>query len=211
MMPLSFDELNRLVGFKRSIPIDIYFGEMQIDAEQQKRRKDTAERLEDEFFEILAWAFYTQQSGKLQESAVKNRLKGAFETVLGTEVRRLPETEDMIDLLSSEIARTTVDRGDEDPFFLSADRARLLAEDNSNNFWNYYDFDNALSRGKKWKYWNTILDGRERISHNLADGQMQPILMPFEVGDSLLMYPKDTSLGASLEEIINCRCSVTYA
>jgi len=63
----------------------------------------------------------------------------------------------------------------------------------------------------KYKTWNTILDGRERITHNIADGQMQPIMMPFEVGSSLLMYPKDMSLDASLEEIINCRCSVSFS
>ena len=209
MMPLDFDELNKLVGYGRSMPFNEYFGEMQISPEQRRRRIDIAEDLEDGFLEILAWAFYTQQRGSVSESSVKGRVKGLFETALGSEVKRLEETDRIIDSLAKEIAKTTVKRGKTDPFFVSADRARLLAEDNANNFANYLDFEE--SRGRyRWKIWNTILDGRERITHNFADGQMQPIAMPFEVGTSLLMYPKDTSLGADAEEIINCRCTLSY-
>lgn len=209
MMPLDFDELNKLVGYGRSMPFNEYFGEMQISPEQRRRRIDIAEDLEDGFLEILAWAFYAQQRGSVSESSVKGRVKGLFETALGSEVKRLEETDRMIDSLAKEVAKTTVKRGKTDPFFVSADRARLLAEDNANNFANYLDFEE--SRGRyRWKIWNTILDGRERITHNIADGQMQPIAMPFEVGTSLLMYPKDTSLGADAAEIINCRCTLSY-
>jgi len=209
MMPLDFDELNKLVEYGRSMPFNEYFGEMQISPEQRRRRIDIAEDLEDGFLEILAWAFYAQQRGSVSESSVKGRVKGLFETALGSEVKRLEETDRMIDSLAKEIAKTTVKRGKTDPFFVSADRARLLAEDNANNFANYLDFEE--SRGRyRWKIWNTILDGRERITHNIADGQMQPIAMPFEVGTSLLMYPKDTSLGADATEIIGCRCTLSY-
>lgn len=209
MMPLDFDELNRMVGYGRSMPFNEYFGEMQIPSDKRERRIDIAEDLEEGFLEILAWAFYTQQSRKISESEVKGRVKGVFETVLGSDIKRLSETDRMIDALSKDIARTTVKRGKEDPFFDSADRARLLAEDNANNFMNYLDFEE--SRGRyRYKIWNTILDGRERITHNLADGQMQPMAMPFEVGTSLLMYPKDSSLGADASELIGCRCTLSY-
>ena len=211
MIPLDFDELNKLVGFGRSMPFAEYFGEMVISPEQRRKRRDLADDLDDGFIDILAWVFYTQQNRKVSKDEVKDRVKDVFNSSLGSEIKRLEDTDSMIDKLSDEIARTTVDRGQDDPFFLSADRSRLLAEDNSNNFWNYAEFDMAVSRGMKYKTWNTILDGRERITHNIADGQMQPIMMPFEVGSSLLMYPKDMSLDASLEEIINCRCSVSFS
>ena len=211
MMPLDFDELNKLVGFGRSMPFTEYFGEMVISPEQRRKRRDLADDLDDGFIDILAWVFYTQQNRKVSKDEVKDRVKDVFNSSLGSEIKRLEDTDGMVDKLSDEIARTTVDRGQEDPFFLSADRSRLLAEDNSNNFWNYAEFDMAVSRGMKYKTWNTILDGRERITHNIADGQMQPIMMPFEVGSSLLMYPKDMSLDASLEEIIQCRCSVSFS
>ena len=211
MMPLDFDELNDLVGFKRSLPFNVYFGEMQISQEQRERRIKLAERFEDGLLEVLAWAFYTQQLRTLSEAEVRGRIKGVFETALGADVKRLRETDRMIDTLAKEIARTTVKRGKTDPFFDSADRARLVAEDTANHFTNYYEFELARRGRFKWKTWNTILDGRERITHNIADGQMQPIGMPFEVGASLLMYPHDDSLGASLAELIGCRCSVSYS
>lgn len=211
MMPLDFDELNDLVGFKRSMPFNIFFGEMRISQDQRKKRVDMAERFEDDLLDILAWVFYTQQSRAVSESEVKGRVKGVFETVLGSDIKRLEETDRMIDTLSKDIARTTVKRGKKDPFFVSADRARLVAEDTANHFLNYSEFDIAKRRGHKWKTWNTILDGRERLTHNIADGQMQEIALPFEVGSSLLMYPHDGSLGADLTELIGCRCSVSYS
>ena len=211
MMPLDFDELNELVGFNRSQPFNQYFGEMQISPEERRRRMDIAERFEDGFIEILAWVFYTQQRRNVSEAEVKGRVKGVFETALGSDIKRLDETDRMIDALSKDIARTTVKRGKRDPFFVSADRARLISEDTANHFLNYSEFELARRRGYKWKTWNTILDGRERLTHNIADGQMQEIAMPFEVGSSLLMFPHDDSLGADLEEIIGCRCSVSYS
>lgn len=211
MMPLDFDELNELVGFNRSQPFNQYFGEMQISPEERRRRMDIAERFEDGFIEILAWVFYTQQRRTVGEAEVKGRVKGMFETALGSDIKRLDETDRMIDALSKDIARTTVKRGKRDPFFVSADRARLISEDTANHFLNYSEFELAQRRGFKWKTWNTILDGRERLTHNIADGQMQEIAMPFEVGSSLLMFPHDDSLGADLTEIIGCRCSVSYS
>ena len=210
MMPLDFDELNELVGFNRSLPFEVYFGEMQISQEQREKRIKIAERFEGGLLDVLAWAFYTQQLRELSEAEVKGRVKGVFETALGSDIKRLPETDKMIDTLSKDIAKVTVKRGKTDPFFDSADRAKLIAEDSANHFINYAEFESA--KGKhKWKTWETILDGRERFTHNIADGQTQPVGMPFEVGASLLMYPHDGSLGASLSELINCRCSVSYS
>jgi len=60
----------------------------------------------------------------------------------------------------------------------------------------------------KPKSWQTILDGREREAHGEADGQVQDVNNPFVVGGELLKFPGDTSLGATLGNIINCRCSM---
>lgn len=56
------------------------------------------------------------------------------------------------------------------------------------------------------KQWGSILDNRTRASHVDADTQQQPLNKPFEVGGAKLMHPGDTSLGAPLSEICNCRC-----
>lgn len=56
------------------------------------------------------------------------------------------------------------------------------------------------------KEWRAVLDSRTRFAHLEADGQIKKIDEPFEVGNELLMYPSDSSLGASAGNTINCRC-----
>ena len=56
-----------------------------------------------------------------------------------------------------------------------------------------------------------MLDEKTRETHAMADGQKVDIDTPFIVGDSLMMFPTDTSLGATPQEIINCRCIMKYS
>lgn len=49
--------------------------------------------------------------------------------------------------------------------------------------------------------WVAVLDGKTRSSHVVADGQRRGLL-PFNVGNSRLNFPGDTSLGAALVEIV---------
>lgn len=58
--------------------------------------------------------------------------------------------------------------------------------------------------------WVSMGDEKVRETHADADGQEKPIDEAFEVGESLLMYPGDESLGAGPEEIVNCRCSEIF-
>ena len=55
------------------------------------------------------------------------------------------------------------------------------------------------------KEWITSRDGRERRSHRNADGQIQDMEDPFEVGGHAARYPGDLSLPA--DERVNCRCT----
>lgn len=57
------------------------------------------------------------------------------------------------------------------------------------------------------KEWNTVLDEKTRTSHAFADGQRRPLKQPFVVQGQSLMHPRDASMGASADNIINCRCS----
>ena len=59
--------------------------------------------------------------------------------------------------------------------------------------------------------WLATRDMRTREAHRNADGQLQPIDKPFRVMGEHLMFPGDTSLGASAANIIMCRCSEIYA
>lgn len=60
------------------------------------------------------------------------------------------------------------------------------------------------------KEWNAILDSRTRETHAEADGQVVGLMEYFHVGDSLLMFPGDTSANPDGKEIFNCRCLAMY-
>lgn len=60
------------------------------------------------------------------------------------------------------------------------------------------------------KEWNAVLDTRVRSFHADADGQRRPVNEPYLVNDELLNYPGDSSLGASLNNTINCRCGSQF-
>ena len=57
------------------------------------------------------------------------------------------------------------------------------------------------------KSWISFLDSRTRPAHASADEQQVPIDDFYLVGGEKLMYPSDISLGASIENTINCRCN----
>lgn len=60
------------------------------------------------------------------------------------------------------------------------------------------------------KEWLSTRDERTRDDHLEADGQTQDLDEPYEVGGEKFMFPGDSSLGASPENIIQCRCTETY-
>lgn len=60
------------------------------------------------------------------------------------------------------------------------------------------------------KTWLTMGDNRVRKIHKVANGQTVLDTLPFKVDKELLMYPGDGSLGASLKNLIGCRCWAAY-
>lgn len=59
------------------------------------------------------------------------------------------------------------------------------------------------------KTWQTVGDKIVRATHKSANGQTKLLDEPYIVGGQSLQYPGDNSLGATIEETINCRCSST--
>jgi len=61
-----------------------------------------------------------------------------------------------------------------------------------------------------FKTWNTVLDEKTRASHVEADRQRKNINQPFTVQGQKLRIPGDPGLGASQDNIINCRCTAIF-
>lgn len=69
----------------------------------------------------------------------------------------------------------------------------------------------TITQDQVQKKWRTMRDERVRHSHATMNNQRVGFTDPFVSGlGGLLMYPGDTSLGASDADIYNCRCSLEY-
>ena len=67
-----------------------------------------------------------------------------------------------------------------------------------------------FNAGDVHKRWDSVGDSKVRtgdFNHLIADGQLVLVVDAFLVSGQFLMFPGDTSLGASKGNIINCRCS----
>ncbi len=88
-------------------------------------------------------------------------------------------------------------------------RAETIANTETAAAFNY-SRDKAMREAgvthKKWLHSMSPLIKEPRPTHLEADGQVQPIDEPFDVGGVQFMRPADGSLGAGPEDIINCHC-----
>ena len=214
---LGFDRLNRIGTDQeeerkmRSMPYDRYFGEMDLSDDQKKKREETARDLEDKVLLYLLLMQQMIESGMIDINEIYEKFSSAYLDVIvsgsisNTDYFTATHIADAI----ASIINTTLKNPD-DPFMFSLDRARLIAENESNFIWNDAEFQEAIEDGYTHKTWRAIIDKRTRETHSEVNGTKIPITEPFEVGDSLLMFPTDTSLGAAAGEIVNCRCSLKY-
>ena len=208
---MDFDRLNKLSSDK-SISIDYatYFGEMDLSKKQKKERMELAQELEDDilfFFALISVLIqFNYPSMQLAVDGIENRYK----VTLG----RYMDIDDYLSDYISQFAQNIADvtqRHLNDEWYLSQDRAILIAENEANTNFNYAEFQNAIASGKKSKTWLTMKDKRVRHTHGKIDGKKIPIQSIFLVGNSELLFPKDETFSPDPNEVINCRCSIKYS
>lgn len=69
----------------------------------------------------------------------------------------------------------------------------------------------AIATGRPLNHvWIATPGPRTRPSHISANGQTRDVNEPFQVGGQSLMFPGDSSLGASAWNLVNCRCSIGF-
>ena len=205
----DYDELNDMVGFNRSEDFKSYFDVMEISDEDKESRISLADKLEDNFLFVLAFLFTMQRYNNVDWENIQYRFESAYREALKSSIAIDESLDTYIRQFSYDVTDSTQSHID-DPYYYSADRARMMAENESNTSWNYADFSDALKQGKTKKKWVDVRDKRERETHRQVGGTVIPIYEPFMVGSSFMLYPKDSSFGASLSEIANCRCSIRY-
>jgi len=214
---LSFDELNKLYEAEhednlRSMPFEQYFGEMELSREQKDRRIETAREIQSFMRLAIMELYYELHEGEYGEYDPSNTIREGYSSLLNR--LNIPLTAFFaamhVESVASEIPLSTMMYPD-DPYFFSKDRVALIAENEANSIWNDSEHQDAIMSGKTRKTWDAIIDKVTRDTHRDINGVTIPIDEPFQVGDSLMMYPKDESMGAGPEEIVNCRCSVSYS
>ena len=206
---LSFDELNALIVNERSMPFEQYFGEMSISEEDKAERIKIAEKLEDSFIATMAWLFTMAQSNKTDYEPIRKQIEESYLETIGkyADVDKYLETH--VKSFSYDVIDSTKSHKNE-PYYYSLDRAKFMAENEVNTAINHVRYMEAVNSGKTMKRWESIMDEVTRKDHREINGKYIPIGQAFHVGDSWMQFPKDTSLGASPNQIINCRCSIIY-
>ena len=209
MALLKQDKLNNL-----SKPYEEYFGEMGLSEEDIKRRIDLAESLDDIFFllfSLIRADLYLSKA--IDIDYYVDYILQKYENVLSeagidTETAYPALVSHIIDTAKEVVAQNA--KHSDDPWQTSDERAMLIAENESNNVYEYVAFQDAVSSGKTRKVWNTMFDNKVRHTHIDLEGVSIPIMERFKVGAYEMYQPKDTTLGAGMEEVANCRCWCSY-
>jgi hypothetical protein len=202
---LRFDELNSL----SRETYEEFFDVMPISQDQKTDRVLIAMALEDRFLDILSLVEIRQ---KRDEPWLGEAIELFTLAFLAVATRRIDDDEIRVkaERFGQEVGLSTFQHQGEE-YMTSADRAINMAATESNAIMCYGEIADAIKQGMTRKTWRTIIDGRERDAHHEVNGTTIPITEPFEVGGELLMYPLDDSLGASADNIANCRCCAIYS
>lgn len=216
----SYDELNIRPNNRRSEPYKEYFSKMSISDKEKQERIAFSEQMEEVVLYVLALIETTIESGETNREYIQTQFYDKYlDVVLGymlidSYIKEyvLETSKQIIGTTFSHIVEKHPDSEQAtDDYYLSNDRAMFISECEANSILNYRQYSKAVKAGKTKKTWIDVGDKRERKTHLEVGGITIPINEPFSVGDSLLMFPTDHSLGASADEIVNCRCSIQYS
>ena len=231
----NFDELNTLSttettkddrhkAIRKKIPLHDYFENMQISEEEKEKRVRLANLLLADVLFLFALSKRNQDKQYLSE-AFQKRYLSSVQKVTEPDQKMQRYIRKVCDSIVKTTLKSGLDDGkkqgealtdsdaikvSQDSYAVSIERATSVAENEANAILNGEEYSNAVKNGCTKKRWKSYRDERVRADHADVDGQVVDISRPFRVGKYMMMYPKDDSLGAGLEEIVNCRCSVEY-
>lgn len=204
-MAREIDELNELGS--QIIDYEEYFGEMELADEEKEKRIELAKK-----FEVL-FLFFLLSYSKQQKIDYESMIYEKY-IVIALEFLKQDEVPAYVDdyarRLADDVVRTTKEHDGEE-FYTSTERGMLISANEANALGNYNQQAQAIKTGMIYKTWITEKDNKVRHTHKEVDNVKIGIFESFQVGDSLMMFPKDASLGASMKEIAGCRCVTKYS
>ena len=214
--PMYASPVDSIKNYHLSVEYETYFGEMELEQPEINRRIKLAKDEEDVFW-FLFWLWinsgervddgYELDLGYLQETT-ERRLKDAIKKS-GITIKKYSDLEAHIKKTVKDLIDVTA-RHFLDPWYLSTDRAKITAENDTNAVRNYVQFIDKRNAGYTKKTWNTMLDNRVRHTHMSVEGETIGIDEKFTVGIWKMSYPMDAR-EAPLSECANCRCSLSYS
>lgn len=207
---LQFDELNVLSENRRSEPYEEYFDKMFISDKQKRLRIAFSEQMEEVILFCLSLIETMVENEEVDQEYIEDELSEQYLAIAAIYFAVDDYITDYVRQFSHDVVQSTFDHIKEE-YYLSRDRAMFISECEANTSLNYKEYTDAIKSGKKYKTWKDIGDKRERRTHLEVGGTTIPIKELFAVGDSLMLFAKDTSHGASSKEIVNCRCSIQYS
>lgn len=208
-MAREIDELNIPMPYIRSEPFEQYFGDMDLTEEEKEKRIEVAKDLDDLMLFIFALIAIMRESNSIDKDYIALQINNRYVEILQRYMGVDDYLEDYIRQFSNTFIQTTFDSID-DEWYMSADRSRFIAENESNNVCSYDEYAQAIKDGKTRKEWITMRDRKVRHSHREIDGKVLKISEQFVVGDSLMNFPRDETFSPSAGQVISCRCSIKY-
>lgn len=211
MAKSKIDELNILKDDSEAFDyqdfIDHYYDPMQISERQKKKRKDAAEDIFDAILFFLIWC--ENAPDRVEEESTLRSFENLYKEVIFQHGEPDEYFDTYVSLFIPMLIKTTLAHI-KDAYYTSVERAALVAANESNSVVNHTELQEAIEEGYTQKKWLTELDEKVRFTHQEMEGVTIPINEPFHVGQYLMMQPHDISMGAGAEEIVNCRCSLSY-
>lgn len=200
-----------------AVPIDSefliseFFDEMDLPTAEKEKRKDFAESMKDNMLFIFALFTVMKQNNYTNREFIVAQLQTRYWDIsMKYFSRDAKKVQEYINEFSNEIINATIAHINEE-YFLSDDRASIIAVNESNTILGYSEIQKKIEQGYTRKQWITEKDRKVRKTHRAVDNITIPIEDYFLVGNSLMMYPHDNiSFEVEPKEIINCRCVVRY-
>lgn len=204
MGKLPYDELHTT----ETIEYKTYFGEMDLSNEEKEDRIALAKQLEP----IFLYFFYMLLEGDSRADDYRGYLSDNYKRIAVAFMKAREPTaylNSYIDEITDDIVDATLTH-EGSAYYTSLERAMNIAANEANTICNYRQYTQMVKQGYKYKIWVTMRDDKVRHTHVAVNGDKIGIFDSFHVGNAEMSFPRDSSLGASAEEIVNCRCTLKY-